>query len=306
MSRLGGGLFQVKKQFDVVTLTDAYNTCKSELVGQKQGDCGLFSLWFATMLLRVISPSGRKVVFPRKLHVSPPKGWDTKSESMRGYAKVTHRSAQGEVLSAAEMEDIISHFGYRSQTSSAPDVDAKKQFVAGALALRRPVLVAYVFGDTGPVFKDTGAWDPSKDNAGSHWSLIIGERSGKYDVIEPNNPSSLKLWDRDRLLRSNGCCDDPDVRFVRYWGKDPRLKGTGEHSLYEVGNTAQPITKRLLKLGINPKTGKPYKKSKEDVQIQPVYDVFPEVESEQPGGTSKLKRKTQRAQKLDHVLIAVY
>ncbi|HEY4303520.1 MAG TPA: hypothetical protein VGM82_03590 [Gemmatimonadaceae bacterium] len=299
-------LFGVKKSFDFMSLMEAYAACSSELIGQKQGDCGLFSLWFATMLLRKMSPAGRKVVFPRKLHIAPPTtGWDSTGESMRQYAKFEHRSAQGEILSAAEMQDVIKHFGYASHACGVADESSKQQFIRQSLALRRPVLVAYVFSGDMPVFKDKGTkiWDDTKDDSGPHWSLIIGEESGNmYKVIEPNAPNPLKVWDRDRLLKANGCCDDPDVGFVRYWGKDPRLAGTGFHGLFAVGDKNAPAT--VDSPTVDPTTGK-YSRRVVRVKVQPDYDVFPQVPMKVEG-TSKLTVSRKRAQKLDDVLIAVY
>ena len=47
------------------TLTDAYANVVSVLKPQKQGTCGLYSFWFATLLLNSIRGDKKQVVYPR-------------------------------------------------------------------------------------------------------------------------------------------------------------------------------------------------------------------------------------------------
>ncbi len=201
-----------------MNLYDAWLANTQNLVPQVQGDCGVFSFWYATVLLRQIEPAHRPVIYPRK-HPSPGTAWPggTVGQSIREYAKLGVRSGQGEVLTRVEMEKIITHFGYKCVSSTGGGTLIRKNFIAGALARNQPVMFPYTKGNTGPVDATTATGRPGTD-FGSHWSLIIHERAGDYVYLDPHYPSIPQLFNKDLVLRSNANVDSQ--KYVRYWGKD--------------------------------------------------------------------------------------
>lgn len=205
-----------------MSLLAAWGQCKASMVKQVQGDCGLFSFWYATVLLRQLSPQGRPVVYPRK-HPEPQatgKSWPggaVVGESIRAYAKSPAiRSGQGEILTSAEMEKIITHFGYKATASNAKGA-LRKAFITRSLSANQPVMFPYTKGNAGPVNALTAVGVAGSDY-GSHWSLIIGEDSGNYKYLDPHNPATLQEFPKDTVLESNQNVDHQV--YVRFWGKE--------------------------------------------------------------------------------------
>ncbi|HUB50156.1 MAG TPA: hypothetical protein VMB73_34735 [Acetobacteraceae bacterium] len=192
------------------SLVSAYGELRSGLVKQKQGTCGLYSFWYATLLLAIVNPTTRAIPYPRSSTDTANSG----GESMRHYAKHQHSSGQGEVLTCAEMEDIISHFGFTHH--SHINKDGRGAFITSSLAQSRPVLFPYMMGNGGPIWSippnSTGGTD-----YGSHWSLIFHETEGNYFYIEPNNPTKLTRRDKQTVLKSNSFVDS--YKYDRYWLK---------------------------------------------------------------------------------------
>ena len=196
-------------------LPGAYGSIAGSLKPQKQGTCGLYSFWFATMLLRAIFPTTRAIPYPRKSTAPPGSG----EESMRHYAKGAFDSAQGEVLTAAEMEDIITHFGYRHETHIGKD--GRQAFITKSLQDNAPVLFPYMNGPGGPIATIPVGKTGGKDY-GSHWSLIFDEDSNDYVYIEPNKPNTPLRRAKAVVLNSNSFVDS--YKYDRYWTKGEKSR----------------------------------------------------------------------------------
>src|SRR5665213_755897 len=93
-------------------LVDAFDKAtivlKQAMAGGKQrgGECGLYSLWYASLLLSFIKSDGRKIIYPRKSYAPDQPG-------SRSFAKQAFGSGQGEILNWKEMHALITHFGYQ-------------------------------------------------------------------------------------------------------------------------------------------------------------------------------------------------
>jgi hypothetical protein len=174
-------------------------------------------VWYASVLLRQIEPAHRPVVYPRK-HQSPGTDWSSGpvGESIREYAKKGLKSGQGEVLSFAEMQKVIEHFGYQCEASSAGGNRLRETFISRSLAANRPVLFAYTKGNIGPVNALTATGTAGSDY-GSHWSLIIKEESGNYTYLDPHDPNTPEVFPKALVLTSNANVDAQ--KYCRYWAK---------------------------------------------------------------------------------------
>lgn len=218
----------------MTNLTGAYNSACKTLKPQKQGTCGLYSFWYATLLLAMVNPSAKKpIVYPRK-------GEGASSESLRHYAKHTVGSGQGEVLSCAEMEQIIGHFGYGYD--SHVGAAGRKEFVTRSLAANRPVLFPYMFGDTGPIYQFPAKSTPGVDY-GPHWSLIYREFGAAYHYVEPNEPNHPVSFLKDVVLRSNSFVDS--YKYDRYWSKGGKHTSKGKLLPYEYQSGISPLGNTL-------------------------------------------------------------
>ncbi len=191
-------------------LPGAYASIAGTLRPQKQGTCGLYSFWFATQLLSAIFPMTRAIPYPRKSTDSSGSG----GESMRHYAKGAIGSAQGEVLTAAEMEDIITHYGYRCATHTGSG--GRQAFIAQSLQTNHPVMFPYMMGNGGPISAipvgATGGTD-----YGAHWSLIFDETTNDYTYIEPNKPNTPVSRAKTVVLNSNSFVDS--YKYDQFWSK---------------------------------------------------------------------------------------
>lgn len=85
----------------MTNLVQAYNGACSTLKPQKQGTCGLYSFWYASLLLAAVNPGAKKpIIYPRS-----GEGVGTAGESLRHFVKHTVNpissvgGSQGEVLS---------------------------------------------------------------------------------------------------------------------------------------------------------------------------------------------------------------
>ncbi len=214
----------------MATLWDAYCAAWSTLKPQKQGTCGLYSFWYASLLLSQLDPnSTRPIIYPRK-----GEGTGTLGISLRRYAK-SIGSGQGEVLSALEMENIIKKFKFQFATNVGPK--KRKQFITDAMGKNRPVLIPYMMGDTGPISSfPVGA--VAGTDYGPHWSLIIAESEKGYVYIEPNNPNTVEHRTKESLLASNSFVDS--YKYDRFWSKgstDVSLPYHQRAGISPVGNT---------------------------------------------------------------------
>jgi len=199
------------------TLAGAYNNLKNRMMPQKQGTCGLYSFWFATILLSQCKPTARTIPYPRKSTVTAGTG----GESMRHYAKNTLRSGQGEVLTCQEMEDIILHFGFQPLTHLG--ASGREEFIARSLASNSPVMFPYMMGNSGPISAIPANSNPGVDY-GSHWSLIYDEVGQDYIYIEPNIPTTPERQLKKVVLDSNSFVDS--YKYDRFWKKDTQSNVT--------------------------------------------------------------------------------
>lgn len=229
-------------------LSTAYTGLAASLKTQIQGTCGLYSFWYATLLLRALGGTG-PVVFPRRSEGKA-------GESMRRFAKAypSIRSGQGEVLSAAEMESIILRFGYSCDVNVAQT--GRDGFIAKALGRNHPVMIAFMdCGNPGqPGTTLTGR--PGIDY-GPHWSLIIADDGREYRYIDPNSPDALKTETHSQFLASNAFVDS--YQYVQFWAKIPKTstdpqgispigttKPTGPGTVYDLGPTGRQNLKNVL------------------------------------------------------------
>lgn len=211
-------------------LETAYNKASSTLKPQKQGTCGLYSFWYASLLLSCISGGRRPIVYPRG-------GEGGTGESMRHFAKQGVGSGQGEVLSCAEMESIIRRFGYDCE--SHVQKEGRRVFVTSALLRNRPVLFPYMFGNTGPISAFPVHETPGVDY-GPHWSLIYAQDGGNYLYIEPNNPITPVRQPIDTVLNSNSFADN--YKYDRYWSKGGKFDTqTGTPLPYQYTSGIAPV-----------------------------------------------------------------
>jgi hypothetical protein len=95
---------------------------------QRGGTCGLYSLWYATILLSIVDPGDKRPpIYPRK-HML------TSGMSSRQYSK-SIGSGQGEVLSWYEMFSIINRFGYECDVAEAAEEALPGEEATGPLCL---------------------------------------------------------------------------------------------------------------------------------------------------------------------------
>ena len=201
--------------------------CKT-LKPQVQGDCGVYSFWYATVLLRQIGKAGHPVTYPRACHQK----WYQRGTTIRKAAKGVG-SAQGELMSADEAVAVVEGFKYTA--SVYPNLtQTRAEFITAALNARRPVMFAYICGNDGPVTVATAVGTSGTDY-GPHWSLLIDEHDDKYTYLNPHDPNTPVTKTKLRVLASNAEVDR--VKYVRYWSK-PK-----SHGLAMYGDTPPPTGK---------------------------------------------------------------
>src|SRR5262245_43901720 len=229
-------------------LYQAWQAAKGILKPQPQGDCGVYSFWYATVLLRQINPSDpREVIYPRS-HPKPkgrvkgtqpdwPTGPITKDKSIRYRAKHLVNSGQGEILSEREMVLVVTSFGYNC-TANLIRVDPA-EFITSNLKSNTPVLFPYMKDDNGPISSFPHGATPG-DDYGSHWSLIIKEEGNNYTYLDPHYPNKPQTFLKTAVLASNAFVDN--YKYVRYWSKDAKSR------IDQIGNTA-PTSGKFYDIG---------------------------------------------------------
>ena len=188
-------------------LKEAYGLCAAVLKPQRQGTCGLYSFWFATLLLNSINPDRRPVVYPRKHEQRVADSTVQRGQeatSLRSFAKTELGSGQGEVLTLSEMVAIVNHFGW-DWVAHVSGGDERRAFITECLVANRPVMFAYLTAGN-PRRPATVA--PPDRQCGPHWSLIIAEDADNYEFIDPNQPNTIKRELKQLVLESNAKVDD--------------------------------------------------------------------------------------------------
>jgi hypothetical protein len=219
-----------------MTLIEAYDQYNrsGQLWPQLQGDCGVYSFYYASLLLRAMNPSkGYPEVFPRKYKSDSTKnGGVPFKTSIREWCKSGLNSGQGEILTVDEMYRVIAHFGYRaSYMGMGGNMDSTKKrrnFISRELAAGHPVLIAFLEGGTSPNCYPTST--PAEDT-GAHWSVIIHDEGAHYTWIDPHKPEMLHSHPQDAFLKSNATVDSQILG--QYWAKlvgrkDRAIKGMTE------------------------------------------------------------------------------
>jgi hypothetical protein len=219
-----------------MTLLQAYaNYGKWNLWPQLQGECGCYSFFYATVLLRTLDPSGRfPEVHPRKFKQAAngdarkaPPGTTT----VREFAKASLRSAQGELVTLDEIVSVILNFGYTPNIPlfkpKADKEDRKKAWITEQLTANHPVLIAFLEGYDPPQACKP-VLSAVEGSPGPHWSVIVGETDRDYLWIDPHMPEKLKQHNKLRFIRSNGLTDlAGNLNDTPYWGKVHGGKGIG-------------------------------------------------------------------------------
>lgn len=189
------------------SLVDAYNACASVLKPQRQGTCGLYCFWFATLLLNELRTDKKPVVYPRKHEqraADPSVTRGSEARSLRSFAKDTLHSGQGELLTATEVVTMIVLFKW-DWVAHVWGGDSRRDFITDSLKANRPVMFAHLAGGS-PAMPLTV---PRPDRqCGPHFSLIIDQDSTEYVFIEPNDPTILRRCLKTVVLESNEKVDD--------------------------------------------------------------------------------------------------
>jgi hypothetical protein len=198
-----------------MNLEEAWGKLAKTLKKQKQGTCGLYSFWYATLLLEQLGGT-KGIVYPRRCEGGT-------GESSRHFAKENVNSGQGEVLSEWEMVTIVQHYGYDAACYVPTGTDTRKAFITKHLTANRPILIAYLMDDDPETVAHPTVYGGGA-GAGAHWSLLINEDGTEYRYLEPNKPNQITTFNKDHMLASNACVDN--VKFVQYW-KKPKKHGLG-------------------------------------------------------------------------------
>lgn len=195
-----------------MNLEQAYTAAASTLMPQKQGTCGLYCFWYASVLLAKINNT-TSIIYPRR--GQRPTG--SNAQTLRNWVKHTLRASpnsQGEILTVQEMEDMIHAFQY--QCSSSQSATGGQNFITTSLASNRPVAIAYLHSNAlpaGPVTTGTSA------DCGAHWGLIYKEDTTSYTYLNPHYPNTPQVAAKQALLASSAAVDT--VPLDQHWAKLP-------------------------------------------------------------------------------------
>lgn len=190
-------------------LSEAYANCQTVLKPQKQGTCGLYSFWFATLLRNNINPEKKPIVYPRKMEERTAMGVTKGNEgrSLREFTKDQSlggiHSGQGELLSLMEVILMIGEFKWDWLAHIAGG-DGRKRFITESFSKNRPVMFAHLAGGS-PSMPITAI--PPDRACGPHWSLLITETTDEYEFIDPNHPLATEKLPKTQILRSNEIVD---------------------------------------------------------------------------------------------------
>jgi len=200
---------------------------------QRGGTCGLYSLWYATILLGIIDPGdSRQPIYPRK-HMN------SGGVSSRRYSK-SIGSGQGEILNWYEMRSIINNFKYECDVADAADETRRQTFITFCLEKNRPILFAYMEGgNPGKSCHPITAYNAKyPDGCGSHWALLIDEVGSNYTFIDPHWPNSLKNASKDTILKSNAAADEGPgfSKFEKVFQRSEKSVGNTKTKTYDLGN----------------------------------------------------------------------
>ncbi len=186
------------------TLMDAYANVLPVLKPQKQGTCGLYSFWFATLLLNSIRSDRKQVVYPRGCE-----GMPAGEVSLRNFTKTALGSGQGELLNYYEIFAMIVGYGWDFDFDGGGG-ENRKTFISKSLSQNRPVMFSFLAGGSshgGEILVMPLTDVPLDRQCGPRWSLIIAENADGYGFVEPNQPLRVKWGYKSRILRSNEIVD---------------------------------------------------------------------------------------------------
>ena len=278
------------------TLNNAVSALRALFPAQRQGDCGIFSFYYAAHLIQHMrGAKGRTVLsvdpprsryhqltkecyegfaeekknFFQEFHnpMLTPRDRHVINTSIRKFAKTTFDSAQGEVFSAGEMSSIITHYGYGYRLSTTASTKARRAFIAEALKRDNPVLIPYWSNDDGfPVASD--------HEAGAHWSVIFDEAADNYHYLNPWYPSTQKQAPTYVFLKSNENVDNK--LYDPIWEKSEHEWSVGE--THDVGRKLVQTSYSAMKsppAKPNPKTQRNlYKGGRKQELANVLFEIF--------------------------------
>lgn len=179
----------------------AKGTLKKGFEAQRGGTCGLYCLWYASLLLSTFS-NGKPIVWPRRSEI--PQDQRSSNESMRHFAK-TVGSGQGEIVNLQEMSDIILRFGFRYNFVANTDDAERTRFIKTSLAAEQPILFPYLEG--GDPAKDCRPIRQKDNNCGAHWSLLFRQTDAEYGILDPHWPDTPRNYAQSDMLAANAAAD---------------------------------------------------------------------------------------------------
>lgn len=192
-------------------LKQAYDNCVGVLKPQRQGTCGLYSFWFATLLVNNINTEKKPIVYPRKHEeraaTGVAKGSETQ-QSLRAFVKDQSlggiHSGQGELLSLMEVILMVGEFkwDWLAHIAGGP---GRERFITDELNRNRPIMFAHLAGGN-PSAPLTAI--PPDRACGPHWSLLIAQTTDEYEYIDPNHPLKTEKLPKTHILKSNEIVDD--------------------------------------------------------------------------------------------------
>jgi len=181
---------------------------------QRGGTCGLYSLWYASIMIRTFRPEA-PVIWPRRRNM--PKSAPSEQQSLRHFAKHSVvGSGQGEIMNLTEMIIVIKYFGYNCDFSFS--TSERGTFITNALAAEQPVLLPYLEG--GPPPSCYPVDNLLDKDSGAHWGLIYDETSTDYVFIDPHKPNTPQKYPKHLVLSANALVDAPEFRFQTSYNKE--------------------------------------------------------------------------------------
>lgn len=236
----------------MVTLVEAFRKASKHVLtksapgdgnvvaAQKGGTCGLYSLWYASVLLKYVDPSDRRAPIYPRAYMGGGKG-----NSIRHYAK-SIGSGQGEVLNWHEMFRIVDHCGYTCDTLDVADSVRRTTFIRFCLEKNRPILLAYLEGgEPGKSCHPARAYSATyPGGTGAHWALLVDDNGNDYGIIDPHWPNMIRYYPKDQVLASNAASDS-GPSFPRFEDRPDTNKPQ-----YDLGDTAKRQSLKNLLMSV--------------------------------------------------------
>jgi hypothetical protein len=208
---------------------------------QRGGTCGLYSLWYATILLGIVNPQDKRPpILPRRY-------LGATGQSSRNFSK-TIGSGQGELLNAQEIFAVITHYGYQCDVENSADEMKRKRFISDSLSKNRPILFAYMEGGApGESCYPAATCNPNKpEDFGPHWGLLIVDAVATYGIVDPHWPNTIRHYGWQQVLKANALTDS-GAPFPDTFKSPERTGPKGEGFKANTYNLNNPSQRQLLK-----------------------------------------------------------